>query len=165
MEEGATQAAMNGMFAKAGARLEKAGVPDDDVMSTATADELLSTTGFDPLELADPLSGAAGGSAAGASGGVPDDDEIIRLRNVHKTYLLGTEGVAALRGVSISVKRGEHVMVVGKSGSGKSSTLNVIGMIDKPTRGDVWLCGARIDSRTPDYVMARIRLRQLGFVF
>eukprot|EP01029_Cantina_marsupialis_P002939 TRINITY_DN128027_c0_g1_i1.p1 TRINITY_DN128027_c0_g1~~TRINITY_DN128027_c0_g1_i1.p1 ORF type:complete len:320 (-),score=71.40 TRINITY_DN128027_c0_g1_i1:136-1095(-) len=90
---------------------------------------------------------------------------LLSLENVHKTYLLGLEGVAALRGVSLDVKRGEFVIIVGKSGGGKTSTLNICGTIDRPTRGTLNLCGYRITSRTPDSVLAKIRLEKLGFVF
>lgn len=71
----------------------------------------------------------------------------------------------AIRGVSAKVAKGEFVMIVGKSGSGKTSMLNIIGTIDKPTRGEVDLCGNRITQGTPDYTLADIRLRKLGFVF
>jgi len=61
-------------------------------------------------------------------------DTIIELNNIHKTYLLGLEGVPALRGVNLIVKRGEFVCVFGTSGGGKTSLLNIIGTIDKPTK-------------------------------
>jgi len=92
-------------------------------------------------------------------------DTIIELNNIHKTYLLGLEGVPALRGVNLIVKRGEFVCVFGTSGGGKTSLLNIIGTIDKPTKGDLKLVNTRITSRTPDKVLAEIRLHNLGFVF
>ncbi|KAJ3037778.1 ABC transporter AbcH.1 [Rhizophlyctis rosea] len=67
-------------------------------------------------------------------------DPIITLKNIHKTYLLGVEGVAALRGVSLQIQRGEWVVIYGTSGGGKTSLLNIIGTIDKPTKGEVVVC-------------------------
>jgi putative ABC transport system ATP-binding protein len=63
-----------------------------------------------------------------------DDTEVIRLVNVHKTYLLGLEGVPALRGVNLTIKKGEFVTILGTSGGGKTTMLNIIGTIDKPTK-------------------------------
>lgn len=73
-------------------------------------------------------------------------EPIIDLNNVHKTYLLGVEGVPALRGVSLTIARGEFVCVFGTSGGGKTSLLNVIGTIDKPTKGDIKVAGTRTPS-------------------
>jgi putative ABC transport system ATP-binding protein len=87
------------------------------------------------------------------------------INNVHKTYLLGVEGVAALRGVSLTVGKGEFVMLLGKSGSGKTSLLNLIGTIDRQTRGDLRVCGTWLRSSTTDTDLARLRLTRLGFVF
>jgi putative ABC transport system ATP-binding protein len=92
-------------------------------------------------------------------------DLIIEVDNVHKTYLLGVEGVPALRGVTMSIKRGEFVCVYGTSGGGKSTLLNVLGTIDKPTRGHLTLCGVKIGNQTPDAVLSDLRLNKLGFVF
>ena len=91
--------------------------------------------------------------------------ECIMINNVHKTYLLGVEGVAALRGVSLTVGKGEFVMLLGKSGSGKTSLLNLIGTIDRQTRGDLRVCGTWLRSSTTDTDLARLRLTRLGFVF
>lgn len=71
------------------------------------------------------------------------DDAFIVVNNVHKTYLLGVEGVPALRGVTLTVKRGEFIVILGKSGSGKTSLLNIIGTIDKPTKGYIKIANIR----------------------
>lgn len=76
--------------------------------------------------------------------------EIIRLVNVHKTYLLGLEGVPALRGVNLTIKDGEYITILGTSGGGKTTLLNIIGTIDKPSKGDVYICGLRIKYSTKD---------------
>jgi len=94
-----------------------------------------------------------------------DKDVIISMKNIHKTYLLGIEGVAALRGVSLTIKRGEFVCIFGTSGGGKTTMLNLIGTIDKPTKGEMFLCGARINQNTPDEQLSLIRLSKIGFVF
>ena len=91
--------------------------------------------------------------------------EVIKLVNVHKTYLLGIEGVPALRGVGLTIKNGEFVTILGTSGGGKTTMLNIIGTIDKPSKGDVYICGLRIKSSTKDSLLASIRLNKLGFVF
>eukprot|EP01095_Lingulamoeba_sp_RSL-Kostka_P001110 TRINITY_DN1158_c2_g1_i1.p1 TRINITY_DN1158_c2_g1~~TRINITY_DN1158_c2_g1_i1.p1 ORF type:complete len:391 (+),score=152.28 TRINITY_DN1158_c2_g1_i1:108-1280(+) len=100
-------------------------------------------------------------------GYVEDDGEenIVKLNNIHKTYLLGIEGVPALRGISLSIKKGEFVCIYGTSGGGKTSLLNIIGTIDKPTKGELFINGTRITYNTPDRVLANLRLKELGFVF
>eukprot|EP01084_Bolivina_argentea_P203772 347968_1 len=92
-------------------------------------------------------------------------EPIIRLRNIHKTYLLGLEGVPALRGVSVTINRGEFIVILGKSGGGKTSMLNIIGTIDKPTKGDIYITGKRISNKTTDTQVANLRLRKIGFCF
>jgi len=94
-----------------------------------------------------------------------DQDDIIRVDNIHKTYLLGAEGVAALRGVSMSVRRGEFVMLYGTSGGGKTTLLNCIGTIDKPTKGHIYIGDIRLGEKTPESELAKLRLTKLGFVF
>lgn len=69
---------------------------------------------------------------------------------MHKTYLLGLEGVPALRGVNLTISDGEFICVLGTSGGGKTTLLNIIGTIDKPTKGDVYICGLRIKYSTKD---------------
>lgn len=68
-----------------------------------------------------------------------DPDELIKLVNVHKTYLMGLEGVQALRGINLTIRKGEFVCILGTSGGGKTTLLNIIGTIDKPTKGDLYL--------------------------
>ena len=92
-------------------------------------------------------------------------EDIVKLSNVHKTYLLGVEGVAALRGVTLTVPRGQFVMILGTSGGGKTSLLNLIGTIDTPTKGTISVCGLTISERTQDHALAWIRLHEIGFVF
>lgn len=94
-----------------------------------------------------------------------DKDTILSIRNVHKTYLLGIEGVPALRGASVSIKKGDFVCIYGTSGGGKTTMLNIIGTIDKPTKGELFLCGNHITPRTSDRLLSEIRLKKLGFVF
>jgi putative ABC transport system ATP-binding protein len=94
-----------------------------------------------------------------------DDDTLIAMKNVHKTYLLGIEGVPALRGVSLTVKRGEFVCIFGTSGGGKTTMLNIMGTIDKPTKGELKLCGVTVNSNTKDTDLSFIRLQKVGFVF
>jgi putative ABC transport system ATP-binding protein len=91
--------------------------------------------------------------------------EVIKLVNVHKTYLLGIEGVPALRGVGLTINDGEFITILGTSGGGKTTMLNIIGTIDKPSKGDVYICGLRIKNSTKDALLASIRLNKLGFVF
>jgi len=93
------------------------------------------------------------------------EDDIIVVKNIHKTFLLGVEGIPALRGVSMRIKRGEFITILGKSGGGKTSLLNILGTIDKPTKGELVICGKHINSKTSDPEFAHLRLRKLGFVF
>ncbi len=89
---------------------------------------------------------------------------MIQLENVFKTYRMGKVEVNALRGVSMSIERGELVSIVGTSGSGKSTLMNIIGCLDKPTSGRYLFEGEDI-SRFNDNRLAELRNKKLGFVF
>ena len=93
-----------------------------------------------------------------------DAQPLIRLENVHKTYDLGEIQVQALRGISVAVREGEFVAVMGPSGSGKSTVMNILGCLDRPTRGHYYLDGVDVSGMTKTE-LARIRNRKLGFVF
>ena len=91
--------------------------------------------------------------------------KLIELRNVYKIYSEGLESeVRALDGVSLEVEKGEFVAVVGQSGSGKSTMMNVLGCLDIPTRGTYRLDGVDVRELT-DKELSRIRNKQIGFIF
>ena len=93
------------------------------------------------------------------------EPDVIVLRNIHKTYLIGLEGVPALRGVSLNVKKGEFLTIFGTSGGGKTTMLNIIGTIDTPSRGDVKIFEKLIKADTADKELSDIRLNNISFVF
>src|SRR5579885_2054945 len=89
---------------------------------------------------------------------------LIETRDLWKTYVMGSEEIHALRGVSLDIERGEYVAIMGPSGSGKSTLMNLIGCLDTPTKGSYWLNGHLVSDWNDDEV-ARIRNREIGFVF
>jgi putative ABC transport system ATP-binding protein len=91
-------------------------------------------------------------------------EPIIRVDNVHKSYLMGKEAVPALRGVTIDVIRGEMLCLMGPSGSGKTTLLNLLGGLDEPGRGHITIDGQNIVSMKEEQV-ARLRLEKMGFIF
>ena len=88
----------------------------------------------------------------------------IDIRDVTKTYTMGSLEVQALRGVTFGVARGEYVAIMGPSGSGKSTLMNLIGCLDRPSTGTYLLDGTDV-SQLDDNQLAQIRLRKLGFIF
>lgn len=107
-----------------------------------------------------------GGKALDAAADLEENEvPIIRMNNIHKTYLLGVEGVPALRGVSLSVRRGEFLCIFGTSGGGKTTMLNMMGTIDKPTKGELYIADSRITYDTSDKLLSTLRLKNIGFVF
>ena len=91
-------------------------------------------------------------------------EHLIELRDVYKIYQMGTEEVHALDGVSLTIDRGEFVAIVGQSGSGKSTAMNIIGCLDVPTSGTYHLGGVDVSTMNDDQ-QAEIRNKMLGFIF
>ncbi len=92
------------------------------------------------------------------------DKTIIQISNLKKDYHIGEVTVHALRGVNMTIREGEFVAVMGVSGSGKSTMLNILGCLDKPSKGDYFLDGVDIKTLSKDE-LARLRNQKLGFVF
>ena len=100
-------------------------------------------------------------------GGAPasnDGSTIIRVQDLHKYYELGETRVHALRGVSVEIQRGEFVAIMGASGSGKSTFMNILGCLDRPSSGQFLLEGTNV-AEHDKRALAHIRNQKLGFVF
>src|SRR3954452_9873874 len=89
---------------------------------------------------------------------------LIETVDLWKTYVMGSEEIHALRGVSIAIERGEYVAIMGPSGSGKSTLMNLIGCLDTPSKGSYRLNGKQVGQMN-DNELARIRNEEIGFVF
>ena len=89
---------------------------------------------------------------------------LLELKNIARSYVMGTETIHALRDVSISIERGEYVALMGPSGSGKSTMMNLLGCLDTPTAGDFLLNGNHV-REMDDNELAELRNREIGFVF
>ena len=92
------------------------------------------------------------------------NNTIIEIKKLKKDYHVGEVTVHALRGVDLKITEGEFVAIMGASGSGKSTMLNILGCLDKPTAGDYLLDGINVNSMDKDEI-ARLRNKKLGFVF
>ncbi len=89
---------------------------------------------------------------------------LIETRDLWKTYVMGDEEIHALRGVSITIERGEYVAIMGPSGSGNSTLMNLVGCLDTPSKG-TYLLNGKMVSEMNDNELARIRNEEIGFVF
>jgi putative ABC transport system ATP-binding protein len=93
-----------------------------------------------------------------------DQGIAILTEGLWKTYEMGGEKLHALRGIDLTIRKGEYVAIMGPSGSGKSTLMNLIGCLDSPTAGKYWLAG-RLVSELDDDELAAIRNKEIGFVF
>jgi putative ABC transport system ATP-binding protein len=89
---------------------------------------------------------------------------LIETEDLWKTYVMGSEEIHALRGVSVKIERGEYVAIMGPSGSGKSTLMNLIGCLDTPSKGTYLLNNKRVSDMNDDE-LARVRNEEIGFVF
>ena len=88
----------------------------------------------------------------------------FQMTGITKSYWMGDEWSPVLRGIDLTIQKGEFLSVLGPSGSGKSTLMNIIGCLDTPTSGEYILHGRRVDDLEPDE-LARIRNREIGFIF
>ena len=93
-----------------------------------------------------------------------DVPALLRARNLHKVYRADGMETPALRGLDLDVAAGEFTAIAGPSGSGKTTLLNLLGGLDRPTQGEVWLGDIRLDTLSRGR-LARVRLHEIGFVF
>ncbi len=105
-------------------------------------------------------------TSTSTNGNVPttNPEYIVQLEDFHKSFIMGKEAVPALRGVSLNVKSGEILCMMGPSRSGKTTLLNIVGGLDTPSRGHVIVDGENVVSMNEEK-LARLRLRKMGFVF
>ena len=89
---------------------------------------------------------------------------VIQLQNVYRTYEMGDQSLNALDGVDLEISRNEYIAIIGASGSGKSTMMNIIGCLDKVTSGDYWLNGTNVGDMS-EVDLAKARNREIGFVF
>ena len=92
------------------------------------------------------------------------DDVVMRTRDVRKVYNMGKTEVHALRGIDLTVRRGEMLAIIGASGSGKSTLMNIVGCLDYPTAGSYYLDGVQVEAMSKNQ-LADIRNQKIGFVF
>jgi putative ABC transport system ATP-binding protein len=95
---------------------------------------------------------------------MPGDDSLIVLKDIHKTYVMGSEQVHALAGVSMTFAKGSFWAIMGASGSGKSTMMNLLGCLDRPTAGSYMLNGRDV-AGLDDSELSDIRLANIGFIF
>ena len=95
---------------------------------------------------------------------MPPREDVIAATDLWRTYVMGSEEIHALRGVSIVIERGEYVAIMGPSGSGKSTLMNLIGCLDTPSKGSYLLNGKEVADMNDDE-LAQIRNEEIGFVF
>src|SRR5919112_1121088 len=98
------------------------------------------------------------------NGDMPVPSSLISMRNIWRTYQMGSEELHALRDVSFDVAKGEYLAIIGPSGSGKSTLMNLIGCLDSPSQGSYWINGHLVSAMSDDE-LARIRNKEIGFVF
>jgi len=103
-------------------------------------------------------------TGAGTEHRRPLADEVVRLDEVKRHYVVGDETVRALDGVSFSIRKGSYWAIMGPSGSGKSTMLNILGCLDRPSHGAYWLNGENV-AEMDDNALSDHRLKNLGFVF
>jgi putative ABC transport system ATP-binding protein len=93
-----------------------------------------------------------------------DDEPLIQIEGLEKTYQVGDVRIRALRGVDLAIEAGEFVAIMGASGSGKSTLLNLLGCLDRPTRGSYFLGGQDV-SQMDDDELSTVRGKRIGFIF
>jgi putative ABC transport system ATP-binding protein len=101
---------------------------------------------------------------SGINGSSGDSDVLMQIEDLWKTYVMGSEEVHALRGVSFKIYKGSYVAIMGPSGSGKSTLMNLIGCLDTPSKGNYYL-NTRLVSEMDDDELAYVRNKEIGFVF
>ena len=92
------------------------------------------------------------------------EDILLELKELYKIYIMGSVEVQALRGIDLTIDKGEFISIMGTSGSGKSTLMNIIGCLDRPTKGDYFLEGIDIKEKSEDE-LSFIRNQKIGFVF
>ena len=111
----------------------------------------------------DSITSRQGGADDGRDAS-PAPDAVLEARDVTKSYVLDEVVVDALRGVSLDVRRGEMLAIMGPSGSGKSTLMHIVGLLDHPTRGVVTIDGQDVSNMSPNQ-LAAVRNKRIGFVF
>ncbi len=92
-------------------------------------------------------------------------DTVIKIKNLHKQYKMGKDNfVKALDGIDLEIKKGEMVAVIGPSGSGKSTLMHMMGCLDKPDEGEIWINDQKVSS-LKSKALTKIRSKEIGFVF